>query len=383
VIRELGVGISVRKPNPVVTSVAFALELAAFLLLWLVVVFVATEVAYQLYDVFSGNNPGAQERVSRGIGDAAFIVIFLGCLVIEVLFRASTLLFSAHDTNRAMSSTAPAFLYLRSFSSDESKPLLSQILARWFQSRSFFAPTGVLSAFTVEQVVANSLLGFKHIAVGRPGEPIQLPGASRIYVKGSDWQVVVENLMREAQAVLVHVDSTHPKVRGSGLAWEIEQIVSSGSLEKTVFLTVDGNGTAQPFGAFAEILRAAGIAAAARAGQQQLTFLQHGLWSCVLRDHPLGPLDGLRGALAALSGLHPSFRAREGGSAPRWVRRVVTGTLALMLASPLALWWSDRLVTLTAAKTEVRLQSGQIVDAERASGDKVLKNSALTVENTQ
>src|SRR5205085_4609358 len=42
------------------------------------------------------------------------------------------------------------------------------------------------------------------IAIGRPGERLQTPGADRMYV-GDEWQEVVTGLMREARLIIVRI----------------------------------------------------------------------------------------------------------------------------------------------------------------------------------
>lgn len=67
-------------------------------------------------------------------------------------------------------------------------------------------------------------------AIGKPGEPSPPFGAARQYLDDASWQGAVEQLAREAQAIVVVVDET------SGVQWELERIAQLGLRGKTFHL---------------------------------------------------------------------------------------------------------------------------------------------------
>ena len=101
-------------------------------------------------------------------------------------------------------------LYLRSFDRDSSHPHacdpLEDRLAPIFQK---FGPL---------------------LAIGRPGERLTTPGASRLYIADSYWQEVVSKLMAESQAIVyVHGNTT-------GLAWELDQLSRTADPRRVLFV---------------------------------------------------------------------------------------------------------------------------------------------------
>lgn len=62
------------------------------------------------------------------------------------------------------------------------------------------------------------------IAIGRPGEPVILPGAARAYLGDDEWKGFVASTLEKAQAVVVLPGSG---AGGAGLRWELEQIFKS------------------------------------------------------------------------------------------------------------------------------------------------------------
>ncbi len=68
------------------------------------------------------------------------------------------------------------------------------------------------------------------VAIGRPEDEYEPHGPAPIYVRDSDWQVVVADLAKQASAIVVLLDESE------GLRWEIGHIRSCGYLNKTMFL---------------------------------------------------------------------------------------------------------------------------------------------------
>jgi hypothetical protein len=93
-------------------------------------------------------------------------------------------------------------LYLRSFRTDASTRI--KILA-----------SGLA---TEEEQLADVLRPFGDlIAIGRPGEPLPIPGAARMYATDSEWKSVVLDRMRSAPLVVIRAGT------GPGLLWEVGQ----------------------------------------------------------------------------------------------------------------------------------------------------------------
>jgi hypothetical protein len=120
-------------------------------------------------------------------------------------------------------------LYLRSFMDDEetgdaySDPLMA---------------LGVrVSKNTAEQVIVDS---FKRlgpvVAVGKPGEALPIPGATRFYVSNEHWQTVVRDLMQRATAVVLRCGIS------PGLGWEINEAMARVSPERVCMILVPASG---------------------------------------------------------------------------------------------------------------------------------------------
>jgi hypothetical protein len=112
----------------------------------------------------------------------------------------------------------PEVLYLRSFGADTSTT--RKIL---------------LSGFTTdEEQLADVLRPFGElIAIGRPGEPLPVPGAARMYASDSEWKDLVLQRMRAATLVVIRAGT------GPGLLWEFGQAVSTLRPEKVVVFVFD------------------------------------------------------------------------------------------------------------------------------------------------
>jgi hypothetical protein len=75
------------------------------------------------------------------------------------------------------------------------------------------------------------------IALGRPGEHI---GAGRLPVADEDWREVFQHLIRSAKWVVM-IPSDEGETR-----WEVEQLVTQGYLNKTIFIMPPMPRTRQP-----------------------------------------------------------------------------------------------------------------------------------------
>jgi hypothetical protein len=95
-----------------------------------------------------------------------------------------------------LSDSKPDVLYLRAFRSD--------------------APNIMGGLTTDEEELAAAVRPFGDlVAIGKPGEPLPLPGAARIYASDAEWRDIVTAHMGTAPLVVLRAGV------GSGLAWEL------------------------------------------------------------------------------------------------------------------------------------------------------------------
>jgi hypothetical protein len=121
--------------------------------------------------------------------------------------RAASRTTPIHDYSK------PEVLYLRSFQADISTT-----------RKIVFA-----GLTTDEEQLAEVLRPFGDlIAIGRPGEPLPVPGADRMYATDSEWKDLVIQHMRAATLVIIRAGT------GAGLLWEFEQAVSTLRPERVV-----------------------------------------------------------------------------------------------------------------------------------------------------
>lgn len=112
----------------------------------------------------------------------------------------------------------PDVLYLRSFKTDPATPF-----------KKLFA-----GFTTEEEQLADVLRPFGDlIAIGRPGEPLPLPGAARMYATESEWKGLVLDRMRSAPLVVIRAGA------GPGLAWEVGQAFSTLRPKQIVILVLN------------------------------------------------------------------------------------------------------------------------------------------------
>jgi hypothetical protein len=71
------------------------------------------------------------------------------------------------------------------------------------------------------------------IAIGRPGEPLPLPGAVRMDATESNWKELVLERMRSAPLVVIRAGA------GQGLAWEVAEAFSTLRPEQLVILILN------------------------------------------------------------------------------------------------------------------------------------------------
>ena len=168
---------------------------------------------------------------SEGDNPLAFFgpVMMLAGLLLH--FRGRRLAAKARSDSVAspLRSSQHTVLYLRSFQSDTSTSL--KVLGSGFtteeeQLADVLRPTGEM------------------IAIGRPGEKLPLPGATRMYASDAEWQKVVLKHMASARLVVLRAGPGH------GLFWELRESFSELPPEKFVILIL--NMESRDYRAFAE-----------------------------------------------------------------------------------------------------------------------------------
>jgi hypothetical protein len=132
-------------------------------------------------------------------------------------------------------------LYLRSFADDartslQPRGLLAElygILPDWTDLRLASSWLRMLHPVRMVRLFFNAGAGFAEedyargmagigplIAVGRPNEPLGVPGADRMYLRDAEWQAVVLDYLGRSRAVILQPSGS------DGVRWEIEQAVA-------------------------------------------------------------------------------------------------------------------------------------------------------------
>jgi len=124
-------------------------------------------------------------------------------------------------------------LYLRSFEDDVRRTALEENRHPAPGPGAAVSDLG-LSVQTEEEKLALLLRPVAPmVAVGRPGEPLPLVGARRLYLPLDDWQDTVLDLMRRARLVVMAVGL------GPGLLWEFGEATRLLPAERLVLLVSD------------------------------------------------------------------------------------------------------------------------------------------------
>src|SRR5262245_33924680 len=126
-------------------------------------------------------------------------------------------------TDVATQHDRPIVLYLRSFGDDKVK-----MRGRPTNGRSW-----VESIFKIrfEEIVVDHLFRYGPVvAIGRPGDKLRPLGAARDYLTDDAWQARVEQLMRQACAIVLVAGRT------AGLGWELRKVVELDFVGKLVLL---------------------------------------------------------------------------------------------------------------------------------------------------
>ena len=161
------------------------------------------------------------------------VIVMIGGLLLHFRGRQHAAKFRAMGPESAVTDSKPDVLYLRSFSTDAStsfKILQSGLTTEEEQLADVLRPFGDL------------------VAIGQPGEPLPIPGATRVYAKDSEWKNVVLERMRSAPLVVIRAGT------GPGLLWEFAQAVTALSPERLLIFVF--NITVKDYAAFADHVRA-------------------------------------------------------------------------------------------------------------------------------
>ena len=128
---------------------------------------------------------------------------------LRMAFRGTNAL---HETAR---SQFPPILYLRSFQFDERASTTGKWMGRIERNFGF----GLIQDDTAEMKVVRALRWFGPVlAIGRPGELREPPGALRFYVRDDLWQSKIEELAPACQLVVLASGDS------AGLRWELEHV---------------------------------------------------------------------------------------------------------------------------------------------------------------
>lgn len=165
-----------------------------------------------------------------------FLLVLILFSIIYFSFRASLFLISKSRKGKR-------FTYEQTVGNDKRLPIL---FLRSFHDDQVTLPKvpffrkyweGIPEPQRLDHQLIENFNGFGPlIAIGKPGEK-ELPyGAARMYVEDKNWKETVVELAEKSLAIVVVVDST------VGLKWEIEKMLESNFLEKTLFLANPNSG---------------------------------------------------------------------------------------------------------------------------------------------
>jgi hypothetical protein len=161
------------------------------------------------------------------------VIVMIGGVLLHFRGRQHAAKLRAMRAQSAATDSKPDVLYLRSFTSDASTSV------KVVQS----------GLTTEEEQLADVLRPFGDlVAIGQPGEPLPIPGATRVYAKDSEWKNVVLERMRSAPLVVIRAGT------GPGLLWEFAQAVTELSPERLLIFVF--NISVKDYATFADEVRA-------------------------------------------------------------------------------------------------------------------------------
>lgn len=125
---------------------------------------------------------------------------------------------SVFDPKSSIDDVRPQVLYLRSFRTDTStsvKALAVGLSSHEEQLADVLRPFGTL------------------IAIGKPGEPLPLPGAARMYASDAEWKSIVLERMSVAPLIVIRASTSR------SVLWEVEQAIQTLPPHKIIFFIMD------------------------------------------------------------------------------------------------------------------------------------------------
>jgi hypothetical protein len=145
------------------------------------------------------------------------VIMILGLLV-HFRGRKQAAKARAAAPQSVLNSAGAHVLYLRSFRTDASSS--AKVLASGLS--------------TEEEQLADALRPFGQlIAIGKPGEPLPLPGAARMYASDAEWKDILLDRMQSASLVVIRASTRR------GLLWEVEQAIHLLPPQNVVFFILD------------------------------------------------------------------------------------------------------------------------------------------------
>src|SRR5262249_22061898 len=110
-------------------------------------------------------------------------------------------------------------------------------------------------AWNAEELLCRLMPSWRVVAIGRPGERLQKPGAARLYVDDGLWTSVVAELMASSRLVFLGLNGE----KTEGIDWEIDNLAKRGHLQKTIILSLDDDNRPLRFGSISRTLRPADV----------------------------------------------------------------------------------------------------------------------------
>lgn len=156
---------------------------------------------------------------------ASFANMCMLIVAMGLMFPATMLLRACEVARRRSvpfdeASSGPIVLFLRGFATEG---------AFRDDTRFFLGYVAESEEEELAAVLARAGLGTL-VGLAKPGQPYQELGAVRLDIGSSDWQKAVANLVSRASVIIYRLGTS------DALVWEIEEIVRSGKLARTLFL---------------------------------------------------------------------------------------------------------------------------------------------------
>jgi hypothetical protein len=193
-------------------------------------------------------------ELETGVPNLSTLMWMIGLVVLGVsvaLHRFARRISMFWASLAVLGDQRPPILYLRSFADDRLRlrvaPLVRPSLLERLSSRR-------KQGF--EEVMAEELQQYGPLsAVGEPGRKLAPIGFAREHLPDIDWQSGVQQRMYQSGVIVVTVG------RSRGLEWEIQELISTGSWRKVIFVfpPVNAMGILERWEALAPLLHRVGL----------------------------------------------------------------------------------------------------------------------------